>query len=100
MFFRVKQSGPRSDLQIVEHYRHEGRPRQRVIATLWRLEELTQNGQIESLLASGTRFAEPAMVLTAPQQGDVPEVRRWVIGPALIFERLWAETGCQAVIIL
>lgn len=98
MFFRVKHSGPRSYLQIVENYRHEGRPRQRVIATLGRLEELTQNGQIESLLASGARFAEQAMVLTAHRQGDVPELRRRSIGPALIFERLWAESGCQAVI--
>jgi len=98
MFFRIKQSGPRSYLQIVENYRHEGRPRQRVIATLGRLEELTRNGQLEALLASGARFAEQALVLTAHRHGEVPEVRRWRIGAALIFERLWAETGCQAVI--
>ena len=34
MFFRTKTSGPRSYLQIVENRWEDGRPRQRVIATL------------------------------------------------------------------
>jgi hypothetical protein len=36
------------------------------------------------------------MVLSAAQDDPTAAVRR--IGPALVFERLWAETGCRAVI--
>ena len=37
MFFRVKQSGPRTYLQIVDNIRKEGQVRQRVLTTLGRL---------------------------------------------------------------
>ena len=58
MFFRVKQSGPRQYLQIVENSRANGRVRQRVLTTLGRLDELQQSGHLDGLLASGARFAE------------------------------------------
>jgi len=45
---------------------------------------------------SGARFATQAMVLSAAQDDATATVRR--IGPALVFERLWTETGCRAVI--
>lgn len=98
MFFRTKKSGVRAYLQIVESFRDAGKPRQRVIATLGRMDELTASGQLESLLASGARFAENAMVLNAFESGDLTAVTTQRIGPALIFERLWEETGCKAVI--
>jgi hypothetical protein len=50
MFFRTKTSGPRSYLQIVENRWEDGRPRQRVIATLGRLDQLQQTGQLDALL--------------------------------------------------
>ena len=40
MFFRVKKSQERAYLQIVENRRENGRVKQRVIATLGRLEQL------------------------------------------------------------
>lgn len=98
MFFRTKKSGDRAYLQIVESYRQDGQPRQRVIATLGRMDELTASGQLESLLASGARFAENALVLTAFESGELTTVTKRRIGPSLIFERLWEETGCKAVI--
>lgn len=98
MFFRVKKSGERAYLQIVESYRQDGQPRQRVIATLGRLDELTASGQIESMLASGARFAENALVLNAFESGELRTVTKRRIGPSLIFERLWEQTGCKAVI--
>ena len=42
MFFRVKPSGPRRYLQIVENHWHDGRSCQRVIATLGRLDHLQE----------------------------------------------------------
>jgi len=98
MFFRVKQSGPRQYLQIVENFRHEGRVRQRVLTTLGRLDELRGSGNLDGLLASGARFAEHILLLTAHRNGQVPVVKSHRLGPTLIFERLWQETGCQQVL--
>jgi transposase len=98
MFFRIKQSGPRQYLQIVENTRADGRVRQRVLATLGRLDELRQSGRLDGLLASGARFAEHCVLITAHRNGQVPTLTSQRIGPSLIFERLWQETGCQAVI--
>jgi hypothetical protein len=58
MFFRTKNSGSRSYLQIVENRWEDGRPRQRVIATLGRLDQLQQSGQLDALLVSGARLAQ------------------------------------------
>jgi hypothetical protein len=96
MYFRKKTSGGRVYLQIAESQRITGQVRQRVIATLGRLDQLEASGQLERLVRSGARFATRAMVVTAAQDDPTATVRR--IGPALMFERLWTETGCRAVI--
>ncbi len=90
MYFRKKTSGGRVYLQIAESRRVGGRVRQRVIATLGRLDALEASGQLERLVRSGARFATRAMVLTAARDDPTAAVRR--IGPALVFERLWTET--------
>ena len=49
MFVKITQSGPRRYVQLVEAYRDaEGRPRQKTIATLGRLDSL--DGQLEALI--------------------------------------------------
>ena len=96
MYFRKKISGGRVYLQIAESRRVAGQVRQRVITTLGRLDQLQASGQLERLVRSGARFATRAMVVTAAQDDPTAAMRR--TGPALVFERLWAETGCCAVI--
>lgn len=98
MYFRRKQSQGRSYLQIVESHRTGDQVRQRVIATLGRLDELEASGQLDRLLRSGARFVQQAIVLDAARTGAAPAVAVRRIGPALLFERLWQETGCQSVI--
>jgi hypothetical protein len=98
MFFRVKPSGPRRYLQIVENQWVDGRSRQRVVATLGRLDHLQQEGRLESLLASGARWAQQAMLLTALDSGQLDAVTRQRFGPVAIFERLWRDTGCGEII--
>src|SRR5499425_3158628 len=97
MYFRRKTSGGRAYLQIVESRREGDQVRQQVIATLGRVDELQASGQLERLLRSGARFAAKAMVLTAASD-DATKIAARRIGPALVFERLWEETGCRAVI--
>jgi hypothetical protein len=98
MYFRRKQSQGRIYLQIVESQRTGAQVRQRVIATLGRLDELEASGQLDRLLRSGARFVQQAMVLDASRADAAPAIAVRRVGPALLFERLWAETGCQDVI--
>jgi transposase len=98
MFFRIKTSGPRTYLQIVENRWEGGRTRQRVIATLGRLDQLQQSGRLDALLVSGARLAQSVLLLSAHAQGQLPTITTRRIGPALIFQRLWQQTGCQPVI--
>ncbi len=98
MFFRTKTSGPRSYLQIVENRWEDGRPRQRVIATLGRLDQLQQSGHLDGLLVSGARLSRNVLLLSAHAKGQLTTVTTRHVGPVLVFERLWQQTGCQRVI--
>ena len=97
MYFRRKTSAGRAYLQIVESRRDGDQVRQQVIATLGRYEELQESGQLERLLRSGARFASKAMVLSAIADDSAMKIASRRLGP-LVFERLWEETGCRAVI--
>ncbi len=98
MYFRKKTSGGRAYLQIVESRRDGAQVRQQVIATLGRVEDLRDSGQLERLLRSGARFAAKAIVVNAVADGAVTASAARRIGPALVFERLWEETGCRRTI--
>jgi len=98
MFIRKKRSGPRTYLQIVENRREKGKVKQRVIATLGRLDELLESGKIDGLIRSAAKFCEKLMVLDSHRNGKAPATDKWRIGPPMIFERLWRESACQAVI--
>lgn len=98
MFFRTKTSGPRTYLQVVENRWEGGRSRQRVVATLGRLDQLLESGQLDALLVSGARLARSVLLLSEHAQGRLPTISIRHIGPALVFQRLWQLTGCQHVI--
>ena len=98
MFFRQKMSGNRVYLQIVENRWEQGRSKQRVIATLGRLDRLTESGQLDTLLQSGAKFSESILVLTAHREGKSPAISTRRIGPALVFARLWEELQMPQVI--
>ena len=100
MFVRVKNVGPYQYLQIAQNRREGKRVKQSIIATLGRLDKLAASGAIDQLLRSAARFAEHIMVLAehASDTHDSPDATVVSVGPALIFERLWRETGCQAVV--
>src|ERR1700747_743862 len=98
MYFRRKTSAGRAYLQIVESRREGDQVRQQVIATLGRFEELQASGQLERLLRSGARFAAQAMGVSAASDEAAAKIAVRRIGPALLLDRLWEETGCRAVI--
>jgi hypothetical protein len=98
MFFRVKTVGNNSYVQVVESYRDEGRPRQRVLLTLGSLDDLRQSGHLDSLLASGSRLSETMLILTSHQRGELASTPSRRFGSVKLFERLWKQAGCKDVI--
>jgi hypothetical protein len=77
VYFRRETSAGRAYLQIVESRRNGDQIRQQVIATL------------------GRALAAKAMVLSAASDEAAVKIAVRRIGPALVFDRLWEETGCR-----
>jgi len=98
MYFRVKQTGSYSYLQIVRSQRVDGRVRQQVLTTLGRLDVLQQSGQLDRLMRSGLRHCEKISVLDAHAAGQTEPVSIRSIGPDLVFGRLWAEAGLPDIL--
>lgn len=96
MFARVKKSGKYQYLQIVENRKEKGKVKQRVIATVGRMDKLQDKGRIETLIHSLSRFSEKA-VLILSGNSDV-SADALSIGPTLVFARLWKESGIEACI--
>ncbi|MGD9331242.1 MAG: transposase, partial [Desulfobacterales bacterium] len=63
MFARIKKSGKYQYLQIVENRKEKGRVKQRVIATVGRMDQLHEKGRIETLIRSLSRFSEKALLI-------------------------------------
>lgn len=91
MFARIKKSGKYQYLQLVENRKEKGRVKQQVIATLGRMDELSAKGRVQTLIRSLSRFSEQAMLIISGKSDVALEAKK--IGPVLIFERLWEQTG-------
>ena len=101
MFVKLTRSGSRSYVQLVESYRDEsGKPRQRTIATVGRLDET--GGAVQSLLSGLLRATgQPAastgtMAPAAPGTPGTPSIRfdsSLAYGDVFALDRLWHELG-------
>jgi len=95
MFIKLTRSGGHSYVQLVESFRNEeGKPRQRTITTLGRLDEI--GGGVDSLLngllkATG-RQAPP--VVAAPQ---VQFESALALGDVWALDQLWREIGFDSL---
>src|SRR3954449_2388546 len=98
MFFRIKPSGERRYLQIVENTRDGASTRQRVLETLGRVEDLEANGRLDALLPSCARFSDTALLISRLQAGTPETGPSLRIGSPMIFGGLWEQTGCHKVI--
>jgi len=96
MFARVKKSGSYQYLQIVENRWEKGQTRQRVIATIGRLDQMSEKGEVESLVRSLSRFSEKTLLILSDKSKVSASAKK--IGPALIFERLWKELGIGSIV--
>jgi hypothetical protein len=98
MYFRVKRTGTYAYLQIVESFREKRQVRQRVLATVGRLDVLQATGQLETLLRSGLRFCEKLAVIDAHAAGQTEAVAVQKVGPDLVFGRLWKELQLDRIL--
>jgi transposase len=96
MFARVKKAGNYQYLQIVENRKEAGKVKQQVIATIGRMDQLQGKGRVETLIRSLSRFSEQALLIISGKSDISADARS--IGPVLIFERLWQESGIQSAI--
>ena len=98
MFLRSKKSGRYEYLQLVHNTRDGKDVRQQVLATLGRLDQRRDSGQLDALIASLSRFSEVSAVLGPASRAAQEGADAVRIGPALLFERLWEETGIRRVL--
>jgi transposase len=96
MFARVKKSGNYQYLQIVENHKEKGKVKQQVIATIGRMDQLQEKHRVETLIRSLSRFSEQALLILSGKSEVSADARK--IGPPLIFERLWQQTGIKAAL--
>ena len=98
MFVRDKRIGPYTYVYLVENVREGGRAKQHIIANLGRKEMVVARGDPDRLARSVARLAQRSMVLSLGEGEAPPDAACRRIGPALLFERLWQEVGCRAVL--
>jgi hypothetical protein len=96
MFARVKKSGKYQYLQIVENHKEKGKVKQQVIATIGRMDQLQGKQRVETLIRSLSRFSEQALLILSGKSEVAADAKK--IGPPLIFERLWQQTGIKAAL--
>src|SRR5580693_7006882 len=100
MFFRLKKSGERSYVQIVENTRDGAAVRQTVIANLGRADELAASGALASLIASCAKLTDQVLLINAldeDAEGALSVAARRIGGP-LLFGRIWERLGIGAVL--
>src|SRR5271165_450933 len=101
MFFRLKKSGERGYVQIVENKRDGAAVRQRVIANLGRADELAASGALASLIASGAKLTDQVLLINAldeDAEGALSVAAKRIGGP-LLFGRIWERLGVADVLI-
>jgi transposase len=98
MFLRTKKRSGQVYLQLVESKWVNGKVRQQFLKSLGRLDKLQATGELDGLLRSGAKFSERLAVLDAHDQGKSIATKTAKIGPALIFEKLWRESGISHVL--
>ena len=98
MFLREKRIGAYAYVYLVESVREDGKTKQRIIQNLGRKEVVEARGDLDRLARSAARMAQRSMVLSILEDGGTADLDCRRIGAPLLFDRLWRETGCQAVI--
>ena len=98
MFVLQKRIGRYVYVYLVETVREDGHIKQRIIRNLGRKEDVERRGDLDRLVRSAARLAQRSMILSLMDEGSVPALNCKRIGPPLLFERLWRDSGCGEVL--
>jgi transposase len=60
------------------------------------MDQITEKGEVESLIRSLSRFSERTLLILSDKSNLSASAKK--IGPALIFERLWKELGIGSIV--
>src|SRR4030095_198008 len=96
-FFRIKKSGDRAYVQVVENKRIDGAVRQSVIANLGRADTLMASGALASLLGSGAKLTDQVLLINALDEdasGSLSVAAKRIGGP-LLFGGVWERLGIR-----
>jgi glycosyltransferase A (GT-A) superfamily protein (DUF2064 family) len=91
MFARIKKSGKYEYLQIIENRKEKGKVKQRSITTIGRMDRLQPKALVDTLIESLSWFSQLTMLILTGKSDVSTDAKK--IGPALIFDRLWKQTG-------
>jgi hypothetical protein len=83
---------------LVDTVREDGKTKQRIIRNLGRKEAVEAGGDLDRLARSAARLSRRSMILSLIEDGGAPDVTCRRIGAPLLFEGLWQESGCRAVV--
>src|SRR4029450_4468369 len=98
VFVREKHINGYTYLYLVETVREDGRTKQRILKNLGRKDAVLAAGSLERLASSVARYAERAVGLSELAAGPPDQLAGQRVGGALLFGRLWEQTGCRAVL--
>lgn len=98
MFARIKTSGNYQYVQVVHNERIRGRVRQRVLATLGRLDVLKDTGRLDQLLESLAGLSDPMAMLNALKAPQITPSSTVHLGPPLVFGTLWKRLGMPDIL--
>jgi hypothetical protein len=96
MFARIQRVGAYAYLQWVRTEQRGGPPRQRVLATLGRVEHLQRRRELDGLLRSLSPYSPQALALVCGP--TPPTTRTWKLGPVRVYERLWQRLGLGEIL--
>ena len=101
MFTRIKTvtaNGRKYDyLHIVENHRIDGQVRQRIIASLGRLDEILARGDLKRVVEGLVRWLLQVRLVEAQRKQSLAAESDRVWGPVLVFERLWQDLGLDTL---
>lgn len=95
MFIRRTIARGHVYLQVVRSYRDNGKPRQEVLFTLGRLENLQATGQIDGLMAALAKFATKQMWIDLSKDVSIEQVHH--LGAAHVVSRMMERLGLKAM---
>jgi hypothetical protein len=98
MFLRINKSRGHDYLVLAKSVRIDGKPRQEYVATLGRLDDLRESGQIDKLSNSFAKFSKGIAVVSENSESDIENVTTEIIGPAYVIRNIFNSLRLQEII--